>query len=507
MKPLLKKSLSVGAGPAGLIATGVGFFCDFVKPYLNLVPYLLAVSAIISLAFWFFFLRNKIKGEFDLETLFSSLVGKIFGFAVLSTLFWLIMLPIFAFSPERGIAATQIPALSDWQERLFGKLDQIDSKLDLVLEKIDALDQGKGGLIAKPSTPNEWYHNARLHELGGNLLEARKAYEPYFTSNLSYLDPFLSYQLILKNLEGPSSARELMGKLRDQHPSNPSAHLAVALSKDEKTDRIFLLTKLISEFPSYGPGFLYLAKQYSFAEAGLQTNQERRSERDALEAALALEKTEQVSKFFIDKKAADELLTWAKSELKTMDGYLGSMIDASLKISATTNNKVTTITFTPTELVKKIYYRLHKQGEFKDTGTSGVTMPGSTESLPNYYVMESFGVGDHVVEAKYIDTKGSESPVIEETVHVKALSIQTAPFRMIDPQTGDVQYMVLWSPYEEKEYTYRYSVDSQALDQTAPEYLSGVYLKGLKPGKHTLYVQGSADNLKTNIEQVDFEVQ
>lgn len=506
MNDVLKKSLQVGAGPAGLFATAVGFFCDFVKPYINLVPYFLVISALGTIGLWFFWLRHHIKGEFDIEKLFVSRIGYVFACAVLSTVFWLIMLPIFAVTPKQGLAASEVPAISDWQEKLFGKLDKIDNKLDIVIEKINALDTSKGGIISKPSSATEWYHNARIHELGGNLLEARKAYDKYFESDLAYLDPFLSYHLILKNVEGPSSARELMQKLRDAHANNPSAALAYILTKEEKTDRISLLENLTKQFPEYGPGFVYLAKQFSYVEAGIPTNQERQNEHAAITKATELEKTEKVSKFFIDKKQSEELLSWMKAEHKIMEGAYGDLINAGIKVNVTTNNKISTITFTPSELVKKIFYRINKQGDFKDTGTSIVGMPGSNEPLPNYYIMEALPVGEHTIEAKYLDQKGGESKITEQKIQIKALSITTPPLRMIDPKTNETQYMVLWSPFEEKEYIYTYSIDNQNLDQKPPDYLSGTYLKGLAPGKHTLYVQGTLGTEKTNIEQFEFQI-
>lgn len=505
-KIVIKKSLYAAAGPAGLFATAVGFFSDFVKPYLNLVPYFFILCALCAAGLWIFVVRKQARHG-NLDEILQTRSGMVFAISVLASVFWLIMLPIFALTPERGLAASAVPSIGDWQERLFGKLDRIESKIDTVLSKIEQIDSGSAGLIASPKTSNDHYHNARIHELNGNLVEAKKSYEAYFKSGLSYVDPFFSYALILKNLEGPSSARVLMGELRDSYPDNPAASLAYIMAKEDRTDRITLLTALTKSRPEFAPAYFYLAKQYAFSEAGLQTNDDRRKEREALQALQESQKTEGFSKYYVDKKTAEEGLEWVKSELKLMEGILGGMIDAPLKISVTTSNKSSTITFTPTELVKKFFYRIDKQGEFKDTGTSGIMMPGSSEPLPNYYVMVSLPLGKHTIEAKYIDSKGEESATIEYPFEIVSLTIPTAPNRLIDPNTGKVQYMVFWNTFEQREYVFRYSLNNQSLDQVAPEYLNGVILTDLAPGKYTLYAQGEAQGEKTNIAQVEFEVQ
>jgi len=230
-KIVIKKSLYAAAGPAGLFATAVGFFSDFVKPYLNLVPYFFILCALCAAGLWMFVVRKQARHG-NLDEILQTRSGMVFAISVLASVFWLIMLPIFALTPERGLAASAVPSIGDWQERLFGKLDRIESKIDTVLSKIEQIDSGSAGLIASPKTSNDHYHNARIHELNGNLVEAKKSYEAYFKAGLSYVDPFFSYALILKNLEGPSSARVLMGELRDSYPDNPAASLAYIMAKE-----------------------------------------------------------------------------------------------------------------------------------------------------------------------------------------------------------------------------------------------------------------------------------
>jgi len=503
----LKKALTVGAGPAGLFATAVGFFCDFVKPFINLVPYFFFASLLIAAGIWFFVLTKKLRHE-PLEQLLESKQGKIFGISVVSSAFWLVMIPIFAVTPQAGIAATVSPDIAGLQDQILGKLTTIENKIDTgfdkVLAKIDQID-ANAGLVSNPVTPNDYYHNARIQEINGNLIEAKKNYEKYFESNMEYVDPYTSYAMILKNLEGPNSSREIMGKMREDHSESPSMNLAYIMMKDDRDDRLVLLQQLAQKDPEYGPVYMAIADQYSYKEAGMPTNEERRKEREALQKVLDLEKEQKFSKFYIDKKESETKLAWAQQELKLMEGTMGGMLDNPVSFTIEYVNNSVSIAFVPTELVKKIFYRVDGKGEFKDTGSMGVSMAGQTDPLPNYQVMEPMTVGDHTVEMKYIDMKGQESQVYTHPFTIEPLKIQANPYKMIDPKTGKEQYMIFWSAFDgTKEYEYVYSVDDKSLNKKV-EY-GTLNLTDLTKGKHIIYMQGISGGEKTNVAEMEFEV-
>lgn len=503
----LKKAASAGAAPAGLIATAVGFFCDFVKPFINLVPYFFFFSLLIAAGIWFFVLNKKLRSE-PLEQLLETKKGKIFGVSVISSAFWLVMIPIFALTPQAGIAATVSPDIAGLQDQILGKLTVIENKIDTgfdkVLAKIDQID-ANAGLVGNPVTPNDFYHNAKIHELNGNLIEAKKSYEKYFESDMEYLDPYTSYALILKNLEGPSSGRELMSKMRDSNSESPSVNLAYIMMKDNREDRIALLEALAQKDPEYGPVYMAIADQYSYKEAGMPTNEERRKEREALQKVLDLEKDQKFSKFYIDKKESEAKLSWAQQELKLMEGTMGGMLDNPVDFRVEYVNNSVSISFIPTELIKKIFYRIDGEGEFKDTGSMGIAMAGQTDPLPNYQVMEAMKIGDHSIEMKYIDMKGKESPVYTHKFTIEPLKIQPNPYKMVDAKTGKDQYMVFWSAFDgTKEYEYIYSLDDKSLNKKV-EY-GTLNLTDLAKGKHTIYLQGISGGEKTNVAEMEFEV-
>ncbi len=507
---VLKKAAEQGAGPAGIFAAIAGFFSDFVKPLINLVPYFFVASLGASLILWFGFIaKGKKPSEVDtFDEILRSKHGVLFGITVLSTAFWLLMIPIFAVTPQEGVVASVVPPAGDLQHMMMARFDKIDDKLDkgfaAVLDKIDQIDSS-AGIISAPTSYNDFYHNARVHELGGNMLEARKDYEKYFETNLSYIDPFLSYAQIIKAIEGPSSAGEFLGKLRDQYPDNPAAALVYALNKTAREDKEALLNMLASKYPDYGPIFYYQLELYSYKESGVPTLAEQTKAQEALKKIDELEKKGMFSKFFIDQKVLSEKQDFIKSQSSMANSYYGNMVKNPVDFKIEYVNGSVSMTFVPMETVKKIFYRVDGQDDFKDTGSMGITAPGSTESLPNYGTIEPLKVGKHTVEVKYIDAKGQESAVSKFDFEITPLKIDFMGYKIQNPRTGKAGPYIYYNFYspEDSESVVKYSFDSEAYDQTGDGM---IFLDSLSPGKHTVYFQtklSSGDVLK---QQKDVEV-
>lgn len=507
---VLKKAVEQGAGPAGIFAAIAGFFSDFVKPLINLVPYFFIASLGASLILWFGFIaKGKKPSEVDtFDEILRSKHGVFFGVTVLSTAFWLVMMPIFAITPQDGVVASVVPPAGDLQHMMMARFDKIDDKLDkgfaAVLDKIDQIDSN-AGIISAPSSYNDFYHNARVHELGGNMLEARKDYEKYFETNLSYIDPFLSYAQIIKAIEGPSSAGEFLGKLRDLYPENPAAALVYALNKTAREDKEALLNTLATKFPDYGPIFYYQLELYSYKESGVPTLAEQTKAQEALKKIDELEKKGMFSKFFIDQKVLSEKQDFIKSQSSMANSYYGNMVKNPIDFKIEYVNGSVSMSFIPMEMVKKIFYRIDGQGEFKDTGSMGITAPGSTDSLPNYSTIEALKVGKHTAEVKYIDAKGQESPVAKFDFEITPLKIDFMGYKIQNPRTGKAGPYIYYNFYnaEDGESVVKYSFDSEAYDQVGDGM---IFLDSLTPGKHTVYFQTKLSNGDMLKQQKDVEV-
>ena len=120
------------------------------------------------------------------------------------------------------------------------------------MPRFEALSSN-GGIIQNAKTPEEHYHNARIHELGGNFSAARKEYMEYLTSNLEALDPWISYETMLKSAEGKAGAAEAMRYFGDKlKPPTVSYQTAMALL-DDGDARINKLKALAEQHPDFGP--------------------------------------------------------------------------------------------------------------------------------------------------------------------------------------------------------------------------------------------------------------
>src|SRR5882762_281471 len=129
------------------------------------------------------------------------------------------------------------------QSKMSTKMDKSQATLERIADRFEALSSN-GGVIQNAKTPEEHYHNARIHELGGNFSSARKEYTDYLFSNLEALDPWLSYSAMLKSAEGKAGAVEAMHYFGDKlKPPTVSYQTALALMEDGDA-RIAKLTAL-----------------------------------------------------------------------------------------------------------------------------------------------------------------------------------------------------------------------------------------------------------------------
>jgi hypothetical protein len=507
---ILKKAAEQGAGPAGIFAAIAGFFSDFVKPLINLVPYFLVASVALALLLWYKFIaKGKKPAEIDtLEEILRSKHGILFGVSIISTAFWLLMLPIFAVTPQDGVIASVSPQASELQGAMMARFDVIEGKIDkgfsAVLEKIDQID-ANAGIISNPKSYNDFYHNAKVHEMGGNMLEARKAYEKYFETNLFYYDPFVSYNNVIKALEGPSTAQEILAKLRDQYTDNPAAALIYAVNKSSREDKEFLLAQLAQKYADYGPIFYAQLEFYSYKESGTPTLAEQTKAQEALAKLAELEKEQNFSKFFIDKQMLAEKEEFIKSQSSMANSYYGSITKNPIDFKYEYVNGSVSLTFVPMELVKKIFYRINGEGEFKDTGSMGINMPGSNQSLPNYSTIEVLPLGKHVIEVKYIDNKDQESPIAKFDLDITPLRLNFMGYKIVNPRTNKAGAYVYYSFYrpEDAYATVKYSFDAETYDQVGDGM---IFLDSLDPGQHTLHVRSTLSDGQTVQQSLPLEI-
>jgi hypothetical protein len=363
------------------------------------------------------------------------------------------------------------------QGRMATQIDQGQETLERIAQRFESLSS-TGGIIPNAKTPEEHYHNARVHELSGNFAAARKEYSDYLFSNLEALDPWLSYSTMLKSAEGKAGAVEAMRYLGNKlKPPTISYQTAMALLEDGDA-RIAKLTALAEANPDFGPLPWVISQEFSEARRGDQTLADKRAEKEWLEKFRAAHAAGKFEKFFIDKKEAQKWIEAADTRWASLTSTPDKVLENPITLTAQLSGGGWAIIFSLTDFrAKELFYRLDGKGEFVSTGflpnknaQTGLPMIQTYVPLPN------LAPGEHTVEAKYIDRND------------KTNGPYTLPFSTDSEQLAQGKQMLemtkgswlMFRDFNGKTLLYfsgllsyrpvikeiRYSLNSEALDQT-----------------------------------------
>ena len=290
------------------------------------------------------------------------------------------------------------------QGNISTKMDKSQATLEKIADRFEALSSN-GGIIQNAKTPEEHYHNARIHELGGNFSAARKEYTDYLFSNLEALDPWLSYSAMLKSSEGKAGAIEALRYLGDKlKPPTVSYQTALALLEDGDA-RIAKLTALAEKNPDFGPLPWLISQEYSEARKGDQTLADKRAEKEWLEKFRAAHAAGKFEKFFIDKKEAQKWIETGEQRWASLTSTPDKVLENPITLMAQSSNAGWAIVFTLTDFkAKELFYKLDGKGDFVSTGH--LPMKNAQTGLPmiqTYVPLPNLPPGEHSVEAKYVD--------------------------------------------------------------------------------------------------------
>lgn len=290
------------------------------------------------------------------------------------------------------------------QSKMSTKMDKSQATLEKIADRFEALSSN-GGIIQNAKTPEEHYHNARIHELGGNFSSARKEYTDYLFANLEAIDPWLSYLAMLKSSEGKAGAAEAMRYMADKlKPPTISYQTAMAMLEDGDA-RIAKLTKLAEANPDFGPLPWLISQEYSEARKGDQTLADKRAEKEWLEKFRAANAAGKFEKFFIDKKEAQKWNETAEQRWAALTSTPDKVLENPISLTAQYSSSGWAIIFILTDFkAKELFYRLDGKGEFVTTGH--LPMKNAQTGLPmiqTYVPLPNLAPGEHSVEAKYVD--------------------------------------------------------------------------------------------------------
>lgn len=552
------------SGPLGILAAVGGFLGDVILPLLDLAPWVAGISFLAFVGSVVAFFMFKATPEKELA---ESLIPASMVLTAGSTIIFAIYAVAFNNAPERGYLAENIEPIAAVQSSLLGieaDVEEIrettERTEDLVqevatvqsdtadavagvgeaveesqqtLEEIAAAQeigfaelqesfanlQAGNVIIDDPSTPQEWYSNARLHQLKGNTAEAIKAYEGYMAFELEFVDPLQEYVNLLNSTQGIGRARQIITDLYNAQPDNRSLDMISSLLLDSREDQLVRLETLANRAPQYAPVFLEIGDAYTRQLQASNTLDSRDRQKAAYETLFVLEENQQFSALYIDKSLANEKLAGAQENIDAFAVYDGFELDfmAINSADAFGNMGLLLVVLLPEGNVKEILFSVDDPTPSISTGATQV---GSSTIANTNIGPIPFEKGDHVVYIQYTDANDVVSQVYtyEYTVNDIMFSHQQEPFDFsIDGIPVFVTMTAIDASVDDLS-TWSFSIDSDALDQSfqfpgqlVPLRIPGDYTAEgqapLEPGEHTIYVQRTRpDGTKTDVVSYTFTV-
>lgn len=402
--------LRSGRWAAGLAAIG-GFVADVLQPLAPFAAWLAVIAAVIAVLIGAALLFKAVSADRGAP----ALVFAIATLAVTGGL-WATQR---ATAAENGVFADLIPAIAGIQqslgiiqqkiEKIEAKVDEIGAKTDEIADSVQAIadafaNLGKqGGLIAEPTRPEEFYHNARIHELGGDMVNARADYLAFARFGVDAIDPYLRLATLLRVQDGRAGAREVIGELFRQKPS--TALELIHLLQFDDAARQDKLNAFLAAHPDYGPAWRFLADEYSEDRLGQRSLADKRAEGEALDRFLTFEVDGKLIPFFVDHALLSDWLDGAKRRKVALGDLGGGTFQPTLQIMPT--NQGYTATISLPEPATAIFWRIGEEA-FRDTGLmdtvdqrTGKKMPRPSFELPR-------DTKPGTIEIKYADLRDRE---------------------------------------------------------------------------------------------------
>ncbi|MBZ9849710.1 methyl-accepting chemotaxis protein [Mesorhizobium sp. CA14] len=303
-------------------------------------------------------------------------------------------------------------SLAVGQQQQQAQADKLQATTEQISASIDTIAKGfaqlaaQGGAIADPKRPDEFYHNARVYELAGDMLNARRSYLAFAGFDVDAIDPYTRFATLLRVQDGKAGAREVFGTLAEKAKA-PSIKLVHLLQFDD-AQRLDKLNAFIAANPDYAPAYFLLAQEFSEDRLGSQTLADKRSEAQALTKFVSYEKDGGLLKYFVDQTQLADWLDRSRTRLAA----LGDVLDPSRfvpTLTPTRSNAGWSMTISLPEPATAISWRLGDSGPFTDTGLMAMNDQRTGKPMPN----PSFELPDSTAAAtiaiKYLDIRGRET--------------------------------------------------------------------------------------------------
>lgn len=303
----------------------------------------------------------------------------------------------------------QIAANQDAQAK---QVEQLQKSTEQIAVTVDAIAKGfaslaaQGSVIADPKRPDEFYHNARVQELGGDMVNARRSYLAFANFDVDAIDPYQRFATLLRVQDGRAGAREVFGELAGRAKA-PAIKLTHALQFDD-AQRLERLNAFIAANPDYAPAYYALSKEYSLDRLGSQSLADKRAEGEALQKFLGYEKDGGLVKYFVDH---GELAAWLDDSKRRMSA-LGNVLDPASfapTIIPTRSNQGWMIAVSLPEAATSLSWRMGGEGAYTDTGVSASIDQRTGKPMPNTAFEIPMVEQPTVISIRYTDPRGKEA--------------------------------------------------------------------------------------------------
>ncbi|MER9582870.1 methyl-accepting chemotaxis protein [Mesorhizobium sp. M0276] len=290
-------------------------------------------------------------------------------------------------------------------EKLQATTQQIAASIDTIAKGFAAL-AAQGGAIAEPKRPDEFYHNARVYELSGDMLNARRSYLAFAGFDVDAIDPYTRFATLLRVQDGKAGAREVFGALADKGKAL-SIKLVHILQFDD-AQRLEKLNAFLTANADFAPAYFLLAQEFSEDRLGAQTLADKRNEAKALTKFVSYEKDGGLLKYFVDQTQLADWLDRSRSRLAA----LGDVLDPARFVPSLTpmrSNQGWSMTISLPEPATAISWRMGDSGPFTDTGFLAMNdqTTGKPMANPSFEMPDSTAAG--TIAIKYLDIRGRET--------------------------------------------------------------------------------------------------
>lgn len=481
----LKQSIYRNGPLLGVISAIGGFIADVLQPIAPFSEYILYLSMGLGiLAIGGYLVIARVREQALTLLIFALLACGISGL--------LLSLQYSEEAEQQGLLAATIPGIQSLQEslglmqqdidHLVTTTDNIQSSVNNIENQLQTItDASDGGIISNPDTPEEHYHNARLHELGGDYGNARRSYADYFRqSNISNapakLDPHLRFQKFLKIQEGLAGARELYFDQFGESERFIDQYALILLAP--ATQRKSRLVAFSEQHADFAPVFYELAREHSEARVGQQTLADKRAEQNYLQTFDQIAQNGGLNRYFIDVDALNKMLSYAEKRLTALQQL---------------NRNSNPITFTPqrhnsgwniivhiAEPTSAIYYQRANDQDYLSTGSGGSSgggiNPATGQPMPRMFFELPKHAQAQTILVKYTDANGNTQGPFDYVFEPQAALIanqiellEITKASWVDTQTFDQQNLVYFThllSYRCGIQAVRYGINRDQPDQT-----------------------------------------